>query len=196
MAASSADFLWYNDVDDESPIGQGPSETMAKLSSSPSSTIPLTPRSSAGPSNRVRQLRGQPKVTINLPSTGHTPIKAIAKTNSRKRPHSNDDNGSTQKSRKTTAAKGKKQTASAVPVDSEPEVDGATSTDHGSSSDDDSDLSVKDICVSLCCIIQLSTDIMYYRNAPAATASVAKTSAALMSTLCLRRDNVIKVAKS
>lgn len=147
MAASSADFQWYNDADDDHPIGQGPTETPTAPSSPP------TPGPSAGPSSRVRQLRGQPKLAINLSSTGHTPAKVVAKTrrkNTRKRPHADDDKGPTRKSRKTTA-KGKKGTA--IPVDSEPETDDATSDDDESSSDDDGDLSVKDKCVSLSRVI-------------------------------------------
>jgi hypothetical protein len=95
--------------------------------------------------------------------------------------------------KKTTVFQGKKVTA--IPLNSEPEVDNVTSTDHGSSSNDDDDPSVKDKCVSLCCIMQLSTNTIYYRNISAATVSVAKTSAMLMSILCMRRGSVVKVVK-
>jgi hypothetical protein len=45
----------------------------------------------------------------------------------------------------------------AILLDSEPEVDNMTSTNYGSSSDnDDDDPSVKDKCISLCCIMQIS----------------------------------------
>lgn len=69
MAASSADFQWYNDVDDEHPIGQGPTQA-------PSATLSASP----GPSNRVRQLRGQPKPMISSPSPRPTPAVVVART--------------------------------------------------------------------------------------------------------------------
>jgi len=165
MAASSADFEWYNDVDDEHPIGQGPTTSSTANSSSPQTLVTTTPGSSAVPFDHVRQLRGQPKLAINMPSTGHTRAQAVAKArrnNSRKRPHSNDDNGSVRKLSKTTVQGQKK---AAIPIDSKSQKDDADSTDHGSSSDDDDDLSVKDKCVSLFCIIRLSTDMIDYRNA-------------------------------
>jgi hypothetical protein len=53
------------------------------------------------------------------------------------------------------------------PCDSEPDTDDAISVIYSSSSDDNSDVSVKDISVSHCILnsIQLSgTDTIYYRN--------------------------------
>jgi hypothetical protein len=47
MAASSTDFQWYNDIDDEHPIGQGPPTNTSTANTSPSVTA------SAGPSDRV-----------------------------------------------------------------------------------------------------------------------------------------------
>jgi hypothetical protein len=187
MAASSADFEWFHDPDDEHPIGQS-TETLTANSS----TAPHLP---AVPSNRVRQLRGQPKVAIKSASA-----KAVAntrRTNPRKRRHSDDHNDTTLQS-KTTAAqgKGKGKQVVAIEVDSELEMDDTTSADDDSSSDDDDDLSVQDKSVSLCCFIRLSTDTIYYRNASAAIVSVAKTSAVPTSILCFRRGYVLKVAKS
>ena len=50
MATLFIDFQWYNDVDDDHPIGQGPTETPTV----PSSPIdPPTPVSLAGPSDHV-----------------------------------------------------------------------------------------------------------------------------------------------
>ena len=53
MAASSADFEWYNDVDDEHPIGKGPTTSSMATSSSPQTPITTTPGSSVGPFDRV-----------------------------------------------------------------------------------------------------------------------------------------------
>ena len=39
MAASSADFEWYNDVDDEHPIGKGPTTSSTATSSSPQTQL-------------------------------------------------------------------------------------------------------------------------------------------------------------
>ena len=51
MAASSADFEWFNNVDDvdEHPIGKGPTTSSTATSSSPQTPITTTPGSSAGP---------------------------------------------------------------------------------------------------------------------------------------------------
>jgi hypothetical protein len=95
--------------------------------------------------------------------------------------------------KKTTVFQGKKVTV--ISLDSEPEVDNTTSTDHGLSSNDDDNPSVKDKCVSLCCIMWLSTNTIYYRNVSAATMSVAKTSTVLTSILYMRRGSVVKVVK-
>src|SRR5712671_1872667 len=140
MATSSTDFQWYHDVDDKYPIDQDLTPT----------ADPPIPCSSAGPSNRVRQLRGQPKVAIKSPSTHCTPAKATSNTqhkNPQKRPHSDDNKGSTRKLRETVAARCKKEVAIEL------EMDDTASTDHNLSSDDGSDLSVKDNCVCLFCIV-------------------------------------------
>jgi len=191
MAASSADFQWYNDVDDEHPIGQSPPPTnTSTANTSPSVT------SSAVPSDRVRQLRGQSKLAINVVNAGRIPARAVAKPKgktSRKRRRSSSGKGSNQKVKKTVAH-GK---AKAISLDSEPNTDDAISVIYSSSSDDDSDVSNKDISVSHCILDsnQLSgTDTIYYRNARAATVSVAKTSAVLTSILCIRRGNAREVA--
>src|SRR5712672_1867316 len=97
MATSSTDFQWYHDVDDEYPIDQDLTPT----------ADPPIPHSSAGPSNRVQQLHGQPKVVIKSPSTHHTPAKATSNTqhkNPQKWPHSDDNKGSTRKLREMVAA--------------------------------------------------------------------------------------------
>lgn len=190
MAASSADFKWYHDADDEHPIGH----TEALTAAANSSTSPL--HSSAGPSNRVQQLRGQPKVVIKSAST--KVVVNTRRTNPRKRRHSDDHNSTTRPPRKTTAAqgKGKGKKVAAIAIDSKPEMDETISADDDSSDDIDlDDLSVQDKSVSPCCFIQLSTDTIYYRSASVVTMSVAKTSAVLMSILCLRRGNLLKVAK-
>ena len=182
MATSSTDFQWYHDVDDEYPIDQDLTPT----------ADPPIPCSSAGPSNRVRQLCGQPKVAIKSPSTHRTPAKATSNTrhkNPWKQPHSDDNKGSTRKLRETVAARRKKEVAIKL------EMDDTASTDHDLSSDDGSDLSVKDNCVCLFCIVWLSTDTIYYRNAPAVTVSVAETSAVSTSILCMTWGPVLKVAK-
>jgi hypothetical protein len=141
MSASSRDFPWYHDVDDVDPIGQSPS------TAEPS---PLAPGSSAGPSDRIRQLRGQPKLTI---STGARSGAKARRNSSRKRPHAGD-NTSLRKARKTTTpGKRKVDTAHVDPEDD------ADNTDVGSNFEDDDDgeddveedLSVQDNCVSLFC---------------------------------------------
>jgi hypothetical protein len=135
-------------------------------------------------------------VAINTPAPGHPlpkPAPSIQCKTSQKQPNSDDGKTSILKLKKTTVFQGKKVTA--ILLNSEPEVDNATSTDYGSSSNDDDNLSAKDKWVSLCCIMWLSTNIIYYRNVSAATVSVAKTSAMLMLILCMRRESVIKVVK-
>jgi len=60
-SSADADFKWYNDVDDEHPIGQSPtkSSSMANPSSSPDTHhAPCPP---VGPFDCVRQLCGHPK---------------------------------------------------------------------------------------------------------------------------------------
>jgi hypothetical protein len=104
---------------------------------------------------------------INVANAGRIPGRAVTKAkvkNSRKRRRSSSGKGSNQKVKKV-AARGK---AKAMSVDSEPDTDDAISVVHSSSSDDSSDVSVKDICVSRYILdsIQLSsTDTIYYRNA-------------------------------
>lgn len=178
MAASSTDFQWYHDADDEHPISQGADAPPANSSSHP-------PRSSAGPSSRVRQLRGQPKLALKSPST--KAVINIRRNGSRKRRRSDEHN--TQPSNRTVTAQGKGKKAAAIPVNPPLEIDHMTVSEDDSSSDDDDDLSIQDKPVSLCCFIRLSTDTVYYRNASEATVSVAKTSAVTTSSLCLIRQN-------
>jgi hypothetical protein len=161
MAASSKDFEWYNDVDDQHPIGQGPQATASVAEPSR-----IVPGSSVGPSDRVRQLRGQTKLAIAVTST-----RASAKprrNNTRKRRHSVGDVVTHRKSRK-------KQKSRVVPPDSEDDDD---NTKDGSNiddddedededdddGDDDGDLAIEDKSVSPSCIIRTCTDTIYYRN--------------------------------
>src|SRR5882724_260317 len=68
--------------------------------------------------------------------TGQTPAQAVAKTqcnNSKKQPHSGEDNGPVQKSRRNTAQGQKK---ASIPVDSDPKMDDTDIPEHSSSSDD------------------------------------------------------------
>jgi hypothetical protein len=141
MAASSTDFVWYNDADDDYPIGQGPTDT----STASTPVDPLTP-SSAGPSDRIRQLRGQPKIAINTSLTANPPTKAVARTrrkSTQKRSHPDNDMPPPRELRP------KKAQITPIPINSNPETDGA-SDNQGSNSeyDDDGDLSAKDKCVS------------------------------------------------
>jgi hypothetical protein len=154
MSASTSDFVWHYDVDDEHPIGHDPHDT-----STPSTPVePVTPASSSvGPSDRVRQLRGQPKVSINTSLPPHLPTKVVPRVrrhSAQKRRHSDNDMPPPRELRP------KKAQSAAISVDSEPETDNA-SDDQDSSSGDDEDLSLKDKCVSCPSLYYylLSTDI-------------------------------------
>ena len=163
MAASSTDFKWFNDVDDEHSIGKGPTTSSMATSSSPQTLITTTPASSVGPFDRVRQLCGQSKLPFRTTSTGHTSSPAVDKAwcnNPWKRPHSHDENGSVQKSSMSKApAQKKKKTV--IPAHVKLQTDNADSASHSSGDDNDNDndnLSINDKCVGLSCIIRLSTD--------------------------------------
>jgi hypothetical protein len=110
MAASSKDFEWYNDVDDQHPIGQGPQATASVAEPSC-----IVPGSSAGPPDRVRQLCGQTKLAIAVTSTPRASTKPHCN-NTRKRHHSVGDVVTHQKLRK-------KQKSRVVPPDSEDDND-------------------------------------------------------------------------
>jgi hypothetical protein len=194
MAASSSDFQWYHDADDEFPIDQC-LETPPATNSSTGST-PLQP--SVGHSKRVRQLRGQSKLAINQhqPSTMAT-VTDTTHSRRRRRSDAGDKQGS-QRSRKTVATQGRGKKPVAIPVDSEPEIEDTASAnnDFRLSSDDDDDNNVEtgqDKSVSPCCFIWIPTDKIYYRNASAAIVCAAKTSAVPTSTLCLGRGHALKV---
>jgi hypothetical protein len=151
MAASPSDFLWYNDVDDDYPIGQGPTDT----STASTPVDPITPSSSTGPADRVRQLRGQPKVSINTSLTGKLPTaatKVVSKTrrkSTRKRSHPEDELPPARD------LKAKKAQAAAICLDSDPEME-EISDNQGSNSDDDGDPLANDKCVSRSSVIHIS----------------------------------------
>jgi hypothetical protein len=142
MPASAADFEFYHDVDDEYPIGQG---SVAESSTGPYPSV--------GPSNRVRQLRGQPKPVIKAASAKAT--SNTRRSNPRKRRHS-DDKNTTRQSRKPLAARDKgkdkdKDKDVAIAVDSESEMDGMMDDEVGTGTDADSGddvLSIQDKSVS------------------------------------------------
>jgi hypothetical protein len=155
MAASPLDFVFYHDADDDYPIGQGPPDS----STASTPVDPITPTSSAGPSNHVRQLRGHPKVTINTAVIGKPPAKVATKArhqSGQKRSHPDNDMPPPQDLR------AKKAQAPAISINSEPEM-GDGSDGQGSGSDDDDgkgdegDLTSKDKSVSYSPIIDTST---------------------------------------
>ena len=155
MAASPSDFTWYHDAKDEYPIGQGP----PPLSTASTPVDPITPTSSAGPLNCVRQLRGQPKIAITTAFVGHRPIKAVSKprcASNQKRPHSDDGLPSRE-------LRPRKAQGTVIAIDSDPETDSA-SDDQGSDSDDDGDgnLVIKDKSVSCSPFIYMSTILLTF----------------------------------
>lgn len=146
MAASPSDYQWFNDADDDFPIGEGPENPPADTSTATAPPHPPSIRPTAGPSSRVRQLRGQPpKVSIHVP--------VAPTTHSRRRRRSVGEKPTSVRSRKTIAAQGKGKKPVSVPVDSEPEdqsEDDADSDLDVTLSDEVSMVSGQDKSVSLC----------------------------------------------
>ena len=188
MAASSADFQWYHDANDDFPIGESAETPSAD------SSVPLPP--SIGPSNRVQQLRGQAKMVLTPPPTidaDHT----VPNTTRSQRRHRSDtlDQQGPRRSKRAVVTKDKGKEPLVISLDSDPEEESTTSADDDSRSDDNSVLSGQDKPVSLCCFIWIPTDEIYYRNASTVIVCVAKTSAAPTSTSSLRRGNAVKGVK-
>ena len=188
MAASPADFQWFHDADDDFPIGQTNEST-------PDSSAPSRPPS-AGPSNRVRQLRGQSKVLLTPPTTDVVTISTDTTRSRRRRRSDASEQQGPRRSKRAVVTQPKGKQRAVISLDSEPEKESTSGSSDGDlSGDDDAMLSGQDKSVSLCCSIWIPTDEIYYRNASAAIVCVAKTSAVPTSTFCLRRGNAIEMVK-
>lgn len=164
MSFEEYNHEWYNSAEDEHPIGY------VSPGATPESSIASfpPPTSSAGrspgPSDRVRQLRGQQKLAIDT-STATPPARKARRSLSKKRAHlgAEDDVPSSKRSK----ARGKKKAITATASASELDPDGSV-RDEDLSEDDDvealNEMSQKDKSVHLLYVHRLYTHTLLQKR--------------------------------
>ena len=152
---SADDFEWFHDVDDVHPIGHIPAQAPPKqpdsLGSS-STSIPQPDPSHPAENPRVRQLRGQTKMTLRPDGTLAGPATAtkVAGTRQTKRRRADSDSGT--KAKVSKRAREKKK----VIVSADEAEDGSNSSSSSDSDEGDPEqdlerlegLTSKDVMVS------------------------------------------------